>query len=176
MRLEIVTRHRPGREKKLARCIQSVKGQTDHDFGQTILVDHEARGVEYANGMLASFTPSGDWVWILDDDDVCCSPDVVADTKRLAPGKRLIFCKMRYQKAVLPTKDTWEKPPVFGKIGMGNFIVRSDVYMWMRERFRVPVGADFKFISAVYAGLSRDEIVWHNKYFSQCYGPGRGGA
>ena len=81
--LQIITRvyRRP---KMLMANIKSLEAQSDPDWEQTMIVDGEGRGVGDAQAALANFSPyvSGQYIWILDDDDLCVRPNLVMEVKK----------------------------------------------------------------------------------------------
>jgi hypothetical protein len=72
MFLEVLTRcyRRPG---LLAANQASLRAQTCADWTQTLLVDEEGRGIAWSYVNMAGYAPHlvGEYVWILDDDDLC---------------------------------------------------------------------------------------------------------
>jgi glycosyltransferase involved in cell wall biosynthesis len=155
--LEIVTRcyRRP---KLLANNVDSITHQTDDDRVHTLLVDNDGIGVAAANAQLATFEPQGDYVWLLDDDDLCIYPDLVRDLKEFAGTPAIVVRMDHGDLGVLPPKELWEQPPVEGQIGCSALVTRADV--WRAERAAWASGryaADFDFASAV---LNRWPSVW----------------
>jgi len=47
----------------------SLESQSDKDYEQTLLIDAERKGVAWAVGNLSTVEATGEYVWILDDDD-----------------------------------------------------------------------------------------------------------
>ena len=81
--LDIVTRTYK-RPSMLAANVRSLQTQTDQDFTQAVLRDAVGMGIAAANAQLAHYTPTGRYVWVLDDDDICVYPSLVEDLKFLA--------------------------------------------------------------------------------------------
>ena len=83
--LEVLTRTYK-RPKMLKRNIDSILTQTDKDFTHTLLNDDVGRGIAWSYQNLASYAPFlvGDYVWILDDDDLAVSQTLIADLKTIA--------------------------------------------------------------------------------------------
>lgn len=157
--LEVVTRcyRRP---TLLAQNIDSITQQSDPDVLHTLLVDNVGLGVAAANARLAELEPQGDYVWVLDDDDVCIYPHLVRDLK-VYDGAPVIVVRMDHgDLGILPPDELWRQPPVEGKIGCSALITRADV--WRQARHAWASGryaSDFDFATAV---LTQWSPVWLN--------------
>lgn len=156
--LEIVTRTFPQRSRMLARNRASLAGLTDKDWVQTLLVDTVGRGCIWANCNLANLAPTGQWLWILDDDDVCCLPNLIEElrgaTARRKPG--IVMVRVQHERfGRLPSDANWGERPIMGQIGYSNFLVRADV--WEKHRARA-------FSADKYAGdYSAIDYLWSQK-------------
>jgi hypothetical protein len=139
----------------------ALQRQSSPDWTQTLLVDSEGIGIAATYERLAVYEPSGDLVWILDDDDICIADDLVKDLQELASWVDfdVIMVKMSHDGHILPDKFTWQKPPQLGHIGVSAFVVKRKI--WMKHRSAFAPGAhhsDFNFISAVF---ERDpDVFW----------------
>ena len=161
--LEIVTRTYK-RPAMLAANQRSLAAQTDDDFLQVILEDAHGMGVAAANAQLADYTPTGRYVWVLDDDDLCVHPNLVADLRFLANVEQdppaFIMPMDHGPLGTLPPDHLWQCQPVEGGIGCSGIITRSDVWMecraaWASGRY----ASDFDFIAAVWR-THGPAIVW----------------
>lgn len=155
--LEIVTRcyRRP---TLLQNNVDSITHLTDDDRQHTLLVDTQGIGVGAANAQLATFEPTGDYVWLLDDDDICIYPELVQDLKEFAGTPAIVVRMDHGDLGVLPPLRLWEQPPVEGQIGCSAVICRADV--WLAERAAWASGryaADYDFAHAV---LTKWPSVW----------------
>jgi hypothetical protein len=163
--LEIVTRHHAGRPGLLARNRASIERQTSADWQQTLLIDDDGRGMPWANAQLSIYAPklTGEYIWILDDDDYCTYDKLVEDVKfivdHLAPGVIMIRGEWM-DRGLLPSDDHWGQAPTFSNVGICNFIVHRSIWQEHADRFRVPSGADFDFISGVFQ--AEPTIYWHD--------------
>lgn len=163
--LQVLTRSYR-RPRMLMANLRSMEAQTDADFDQTMLVDCEGLGVEAAQAMLANHAAfvRGQYIWCLDDDDMCIWPTLVAELKAIAMehDPDVIMVRMDHgQGRILPDDAHWQKPPVLGTIGASAFIVRRDV--WQRHASAYASArytSDFDFICQVYA--ADPEIYWHD--------------
>ena len=155
--LEIVTRcyRRP---TLLRANVDSITRQSDPDCQHTLLVDNAGMGVAAANAQLATFEPVGDFVWVLDDDDVCIYADLVRDLKSFT-GVRAFVVRMDHgDLGVLPPLALCEQCPVEGQIGASAVIASAEV--WRAERHAWATGryaSDFDFATAV---ISRHPTMW----------------
>lgn len=176
--LEILTRcyKRPG---LLAIGQLSLAQQTDTDWMQTLLWDEVGAGIGASYERLAAYGPLlvGEYIWILDDDDVCIRPSLVAELKVIAQvdNPDVIMVKMDHgPRGVLPGLGNWQKPPECGAVGVSAFIVRKSVWQAHAGAF-LPGNyvSDFRFIAAIFA--SGASVHWHNVIASrvQVIGLGR---
>ena len=177
MFLEIITRHLASRPNLLAHNYASLAEQTDADWEQTMLVDNLSLGVEIANERLAGYSAAvkGEYAWVLDDDDACCRPTLVAELKELArAGADVVMMKMDHgPRGILPPADGWGQAPVKGSIGASAFVVRRELWHEFGEHWNAYRAADFEFINAVWQ--SNPVVVWHDVVASrvQALGGGR---
>jgi hypothetical protein len=169
--LEIVTRtcRRP---RLLADNVASV-ALLGSDVKHTILRDEQGLGVAAANARLADFTPTAEYVWVLDDDDMCIYDDLVADLRGIVAlhGKvPAVIVRMDHgaDMGVLPKDWDWQQAPKEAGIGCSAMITRRSV--WLRHRHAWTSGryaSDFDFINSVWETWHR-AIVWHDIIASRC--------
>jgi hypothetical protein len=177
--LEIVTRTFNQRPKMLAANVASVEALRGADATQVLLVDLEKRGVASANAMLAEFTPCGQYVLVLDDDDVLTHMGLVEDLKQLAwmhgnPPAFIVRMDHGDWLGVLPSDNDWKQEPHEAGIGSAALIARKDVWMahratWASGRY----ASDFDFIHSVWCEYG-GHIVWHDVVASKCQRISRG--
>ncbi len=160
--LSVVTRTCPGRGELLARNRAALDAQTDPDWEQVVITDPVGRGLRWANCALAQEADRvhGEWVWILDDDDYCADPDLVADLKRVVAERRadVVLVKMDRKpfQSVLPDAEVWGKQPVLGHIGAPCVLVRNRLWKRHIDRFCADRAGDYRFIKALFdAGYPR---------------------
>lgn len=177
MFLEIVTRtyRRP---LMLLVNRDSIARFTSDDYLQVILPDDVGRGVGWANAQFADYAPNvtGDYVWILDDDDECIRETLVDELKAIAAehDPDVIMLKMDHgEMGILPDR-TWGKSPEFGDIGMSAFVVKREVWQRHAPEFaRAKEGGDFDFIRSIFAARQYS-IHWHNVVASRVQRISRG--
>lgn len=177
MLLEIVTRcfKRP---EMLENNRASLAAQFSSDWQQTLLIDPIGVGVEAANAQLALFAPIGDYVWVLDDDDMCVDDLLVVTLQRLVVQHNhppAIMLRMDHgELGVLPDDKHWGREPVRGGIGCSAIVTMRDVWnthrpAWACSRY----DADFEFIHAVWREHAAD-IVWEDRVASRVQRISRG--
>ena len=165
MFLEIITRHLTTRPIMLTQQQASLAILTDSDWMQTLLIDDIGRGVPWANANLAICAPrlAGDYIWILDDDDLCIYPPLVNDLKAIVAKRDpdVVFVRMDHgADGILPDDENWGHAPVYGHIGTSAFIVRRSIWQahacaWVAVR-----ESDYTFIAHVWAAGPR--VYWHD--------------
>lgn len=163
--LEVVTRCYK-RPKMLAINAASLDAQMCPDWAQTLLKDSQGIGVPAANARLAEFDPYGEYVLVLDDDDMLVDRRLVLDLQRIVMTcgyPPAVIVRMDHgHLGVLPPDELWLEEPVRGRIGVSAIITRRDVWMAHRAAWGgMCYEADFDFIHSVWAEHS-DHIVWHD--------------
>lgn len=186
--LEILTRVYK-RPQMLAINMESLRAQTDNDWQQTYLVDNVGHGINWSHENMAAHAPHlvGDLVWILDDDDMCACPTLVADLKRIAAehDPDVIMVKMDHGGKVLPD-ESWGEGPVYGHIGVSAYIVRRR--LWQQHAGAlVPgwYGSDYSLINSIFGNnpalamapwVKQPRIYWHDCIASRVQVQSRGKA
>lgn len=175
--LEVVTRcyKRPA---MLAANVASLQAQTCDRWKQTLLVDDVGRGVAWANGNLAGFVPTGHYVWLLDDDDLCIRETLVAELFEIVPwfNPDVIMLRMDHgELGVLPDDGIWGQGPALGRIGNAAYVVRREIWLnhaaaWERATY----DGDFYFIEAIFRDAPR--VYWHDVIASRVQRISRGRA
>ncbi len=164
--LEVLTRTFNQRPRMLACNIDSLMTQSCPDWLQTILADEEARGVAWAQENMANYSTQlqGEYIWILDDDDMCNRKTLVCELKEIA-GQRdpdAIMVKMDHkERGVLPDEAHWGKPPEHGFIGCSAYIVKRE--LWQAHAGAFLPGtyySDFTFIKSIFD--SEPNVYWHD--------------
>lgn len=165
--LEILTRHcdRPG---LLKRNQESLAAMTSHDWTQTLLIDDEGRGVPWANANLGEYAPHlvGDYVWILDDDDVCTCPELVDELKAIVAASAPHVIVVRGQIAHLetvPDDRHWKSFPQRGQISMSSLVVRRDVWQRCAHALTAKIAADVDFAQEIFSVVPAERIHWHDR-------------
>jgi len=168
--LEVLTRYYK-RPEMLERNEASLEAQTCDDWEQTLLIDNIGRGIGWSVENLGRYASqlTGRYIWILDDDDECIRPTLVAELKEIAGrcDPDVIMLRMDHgPRGVLPEPGFWESKPQLGHIGISAFVVKREVWQanagaWIPGAYH----SDFIFIAAVFA--VRPAVYWHNVIASQ---------
>lgn len=174
--LEVLTRVYK-RPQLLAINVESLRHQTDGDWQQTFLRDDVGRGINWSHENMAAYAPNlvGEYIWILDDDDMCTCPTLVADLKSiwLSHGPDVIMLKMDHSGGrVLPDAETWGDGPVCSRIGCSAFVVKRELWQ-AHASAMVPgwYGSDFSFINSIFGNnpalglapwVKQPRIYWHD--------------
>lgn len=173
MLLEVLTRTMPAkRPGMLARNQASLAKQSDPAWVQTLLFDYKGVGVAATHERFARHRPAAQWVWVLDDDDECTYPSLVADLRTIGtamPAVNVVMVRMDHGAplGVLPDERTWCRAPIEGALGCSSYIVRGDVWdahkhAWGSCRY----ASDFDFIADVWNG--GPTIYWLDVIASRC--------
>jgi hypothetical protein len=177
--LEVLTRHHTGRPSLLQRCEESLAALESDDWVHTLLVDDKGRGVPWANQQLRHIAPKlvGEWIWILDDDDLCILPSLIDQLRSVVtPFTELVMVRGDFTAhgvGIVPSRS-WGRTPVLGDVGMSCFVVRRDCYQRFAHAFPYAPAGDYAFISTVYAGLEPEQMVWLDVVASKDMRWGRG--
>lgn len=169
--LEVLTRTFNQRPRMLTNNIESLMNQDCPDWLQTILSDEEARGVAWAQENMANYSThlQGEYIWILDDDDMAIHPALVCELKDIAREHQpdVIMVKMDHkERGVLPDSAHWGKPPVHGFIGCSAYIVKRELWQAHAGAFLPGTySSDFTFIKSIFD--SEPSIYWHDVIASQ---------
>lgn len=174
--LEVITRHYTKRPNLLQDNQASLDAQTDDDWVQTLLVDDVGRGVPWANYQMGQYGPCliGEYIWVLDDDDVCVCETFVADLKAIVAQHNpdVIISKIDAG-GVIPPPELWKRQPTVCKIGMASFVVRRAVWQAHAHKFWPKLAADFNFINDVWLHGGY-KWYWHDQLVMRIQQVGRG--
>jgi glycosyltransferase involved in cell wall biosynthesis len=162
--LEVLTRcyKRPA---MLAANQESLRRQTSGDWIQTVLVDDLGRGVAWANQRLGAYAPmlAGDYVWVLDDDDLCTRPTLVAELQSIVANYApdVIMLRMDHGPlGVLPDDSYWQAAPERGQIGISAFVVRRALWQRHADAWLPNYDSDYDFIAEVLEDT--EHVIWHD--------------
>ena len=160
--LEIVTRtfRRPGMLRRNVESVRALAGS----WRQVFLADLDGLGVAWANAQLAHYEPVGEWVWVLDDDDLCAHATLAQEVAAIAAvhDPQVIVVKFDHgELGVLPRVQYWGVLPPEGQIGGSSVIVRRAWWMQYRQAWASGrYAADHDFIAALWRG--GPVIYWHD--------------
>lgn len=154
------------RPKQLAACLASVGRQTVNDrecIQHLVLPDHVGHGVSGGLYMrlprYADVLAQAEYVYFLADDDILAADDVVQLVQSFAVKKQfpdVILVKVHKGSLLLPL-DPPGVPPVCGRIDLGSYIVRSDVWRKHVSDYGDRYEGDYDFALALHAHGYRHE-------------------
>lgn len=166
--LSVITKHMMSRPGYFGRNQESLRIQTDADYEQIVLVDEECIGVGESNVLFSQARPRGEYVLVLDDDDVMVNVDGIRLMKiATATGRPRndrpagVIMRGDYgELGVLPDNGHWGQRPAYCNIGMFGFALRRDVFEEFRHLLELnQYTMDFVLIDAVY-GKYGEDFVW----------------
>ena len=177
--ISIVTRNFYKRTEMFGNCCASVSMQKDQDFDHVIIKDMVGIGSAKANLLFHANRDrvKGQYVFMLDDDDIFISDEFVGDMKRIVEehSPEMIFVRMLINEELYPTSVVWEKPRLHqNHIGTSNVVLRNDLWQRYISMFSDIQVGDFVFINSVF--LSRPKMFWQNKLYSKTTRVSRGQA
>jgi glycosyltransferase involved in cell wall biosynthesis len=132
----------------------SLEMQTMTNYEQILIIDEEGRGLHAANMSLADAYPSGEYVLVLDDDDVLVDPAALEMLQCFVEQEQrpgLIFFKADHGPlGTLPDSIVWGKRPIHGRVGSCDFISRRDIWEKHIPAFGAPSGGDYAYLFSVW--------------------------
>lgn len=144
--LTIITRHFAKRPELYRAHIRSLAAQTCDDFHQIVLWDNVGRGIDAAQMALRDVRVNGQWVWVLDDDDLA-EPDAVETIVRhTQDGSDAVIFQFNHQGRTLPLDRNSIKE---GHIGVSALVVSRLTWHQTKEHFGARYAGDFDWIQWV---------------------------
>ena len=134
--LEILTRTFNQRPIMLGINQASLEEQTDDDWIQTLLVDEERRGIGWSHENMARYAPKlvGDYIWCLDDDDMCICETLVSDLKAIVAehDPDVVMVRMNHGNGRIIPGYNWGSRPIYGQVDVTSSIVRRRLCVRVR--------------------------------------------
>lgn len=135
--LTIVTRHMPRKRKRvITRMLESIDFMKDNAQKQIIIDDKEI-GHPYAASLVvkAKGEVTGDYVWLLDDDDECSCPQMIFLLQRIKkhvnPDLIMARCLLNHDN-VMPEDKVWNLKNIQviqpKQIPMPAMIMKNELY------------------------------------------------
>jgi hypothetical protein len=162
--LHIITRHLTTRPKLYAAHIAALDAQSVDDFIVTTIRDNRGRGVAWAQTQMKYVHAVGEWVWVLDDDDLAALDavqNIITAIETNRSYDALLF-QFDHNGAILPSFFD-DGLPREGYVGVPSLVVKRDVWMQSRQDFGARYAGDWDWISAVLA-------FWRWKFIPVCIG------
>lgn len=178
MFLTIVTRHMLSRPGFYAQHMASLESQTCQDFEHLVIVDDVGRGISWAQQQLPAHAAyvRGDYVQVLNDDDVLAGPRVVAtiQAEALQSGAEIIVHRTDSQEiGIIPDAVSWLHGPVCGHMSDADVTVRRDVWLKYVDAYQSGrYEADYEFLRRLWAGNYR--VRWLDMITVRCLRVSRG--
>jgi hypothetical protein len=168
--MSILTRHHPGRPNSLKRCLESIDLQTDRDFDHLIFHDDKKGGIPSANRIFferRNFV-TGNYIFMLDDDDFLRAPDFVSDMRNISENCGLpdvIVIRMLMENVVYPKMSVWGSGSVLpGTIGTSCIVTSNRLWHTCVDEFRTTdTPGDFNFINSIFSKVPT--IQWRDKVY-----------
>lgn len=163
------------RPRLLAECMASVAMQTVPPLEHIIVADYIGIGIAGVYNDIAQRATcfNGDYVYVLQDDDVLKDPLVIEDFyKEVYESQPPVVIARNYKgKRLLPDKGYWEREPKQNHIDLGGFIIRDDVFYENRVNFGRRYEGDFDFIHSLWG---KYPFFWWDRAISFSQQIGRG--
>ena len=162
--LEVITRCYK-RPQMLANNQASMQALTDKDWVQTLLIDEVGIGVGASQLRLRDNVQNltGDYIWLLDDDDMAVWPTLISELRQIAADHDpdVIMLRMDHgPRGIQPDDAHWERRPVIGHVGCSAYVIRRPVWQDNAQAWHEKYSADGEFIQAIYdSGYS---FYWHD--------------
>jgi hypothetical protein len=165
--LSIVTRKHPNRPTMFVKCRASVLMQKDDDYEHVILEDKLGIGANAANRMFYDNRQliRGQYVFILDDDDMLTSTELVGDMKRIVDDKSpdVVFIRMLINGVLYPTDVCWGKGVTVCHVGSFNLVIKRDLWLDNIDNFSDRRIGDFQFFDSI---MKKSPVVyWQDKLY-----------
>jgi len=157
------------RPRQLALNIASIKAQTDQSYEHIIIPDDIGVGLHAANGAFLKVKDRirGQYVMILDDDDILITPGFVSKMKHIATFEghpNMIVFKVWRLTEVVPTPQWWgvnkHDEEHSGHRVCNCYCVSHDLFMKTIKAFHQPVAGDQAWQKAMFA--EHPTIFWWN--------------
>ena len=170
--MSIVTRHYYKRPNMFKNCCGSVSMQEDQDFDHVIINDNIGIGSLQANQLFVKnkHKVKGDYVFMLDDDDVLVSDQFIGDMKEIVDkyNPDIIFVRMLINDELYPTEMNWKKSKFYkNHIGISNIVVKNEIWQKYIHNFSAIQTGDFEFINSIFISLSSTSMYWQDKIYSK---------
>ena len=163
--LSVMTRTHPKPVDYLARNEQSLRDQLDPDYEQIVLIDEVGRGLAWANRQFWEHrhTAEGDYVIMLDDDNVLATPHAITILKAVTwdQPEAVIFKADVGPHGIMPTSLAWsQRKAIAWQIDGHCTIVRTDIWRKYIHYFSVDIRGDAAFLAALTCADLR--VEWCN--------------
>ena len=161
---------------------ESIKRLESKDFEELMIIDSVGYGVHEANRSLSEAIGrvSGDYVYLLDDDNFLLNPKMIDSLKKVSkkhnPDVIIFRAYIRNGKYddIYPTSHVWRKEIKACHIGGICFAVKREIFDKFIYYYDQPSMGDFHFIDAVIK--SGASVYWLDEFQAETFRVGRGKA
>lgn len=162
------------RPRFLAACKESVAAQSDRDYQHLVIEDRVGVGVE---GMFLAVRDNvglieGQYVYMLQDDDVLVDRDFVRELKRFVweHNDPPVVIVRNKKHGLQPRR--WRQAPQLGSIDLGSYVVRADVFCRHADQFGARYEGDYDFIRFLWD--RRYTFAWWDRLVAEAQQVGMG--
>ena len=158
----------------LAECRASVAAQSDPDYQHLVIEDTVGLGI---GGMFAAIRQhtaliEGEYVYVLQDDDVLVDREFVRELKAFVwQHNRPPVVIVRNRKHGLQPR-LWRQAPQLGSIDLGSYVVRADVFCRHADQFGARYEGDYDFIRFLWD--RRYTFAWWDRLVAEAQQVGMG--
>ena len=148
----------------LAANIVRLLVQTSQDYQHLLICDDVCAGVEAANGAMATrdwADVQGDYVMVLDDDDVLNDTDIIELLQNAIKQYRVDLLGVRMDHGplgVLPPDDLWPGEPVRGRVGCSAVVPCRALFVEAVKAYKPQHDGDFDYVDACYS--LAESVTW----------------
>lgn len=155
----------------LKQCQDSVSMQSDKDYEHIFIVDDIGHNRLWCNQQfhVNRHRVTGDYVYLIDDDDRLIYKDFVKHLKQIvaAHSPDVIMVRVKTDAHIFPMPDVWQRQPIMGSIGGGCSCVSNKVFQLHIHAFGTTSCGDYHFIKDVFKCGYKvhwfDKIVAYNR-------------
>jgi hypothetical protein len=159
------------RPRGLAENLLSIDQLINPDYEQIFINDDVGHGLLAANKSFSDVKHmiSGQYVFLLDDDDFIVNRDMIDDLKLIQSlhDPDIIFFRMIIKNNMnnnfYPTAACWRNKPLIAHVGGSCFVVKKEIYLKHIHEFAKPRCGDFYFINAAFNDVGPDRVFWMDK-------------
>lgn len=178
--MSIVTRHMSQRPNMFKQCCDSIDEQSNQDLEHIVIEDSLGVGVPLANALLAVNADKvhGQYVFILDDDNVFVDDNFITDIKSIIKNREidLIFIKKYIGEIIFPRETSWNTNGIaIAEVDTGCVVVKKEVWLqnihWF---FNGGHCGDFSFIKQLMNVIPASKIYWQDKIYTKALRVGGG--
>lgn len=165
MRLHVITRTIPSRPRSLRRLRKALDRATqaaEIELHHEVICDADGLGPFMSYRLLAGLRARGDYVWLMDDDDLPCDVGLAEFARVAESFPRLVAGPvLNDEHGTLSAKREHVAPPAEGQVTVCSYIMREDVWTATRSELAKAYRyqADFDYFAHVYAHVGEVTLL-----------------